>query len=340
MLQHMAQTTVALSNIQNSQQQRHLLDIMKLVLAHWQDDFKDIIDRNEPLGRGGFGTVFAFVSHRPSGRLDATAFVGKHLRKTPREFVRLRGKVRTSQKREMVVAARCAAAGISIFPIALLHTNARQDDGLMVMERLPPGCTITAFVQRHWRDAAQMARIRKAILRTVGVMHGMGIFHGDLHGDNLWLCDEQTTAGEDHVLVLDFGRSVVLPRNVMNGIGKAMELAIMSDDYAKEHIFARWADESVYQALWVPSSENKKWQAAMQAVQVADRDDFESFPAKVRLAIDRFLDLYVELLKAVSNEEERGLLTMAVGATELTVVARACFHTPRWAAQLGATAHD
>ena len=322
-MQLLASTTVALASPMSNQNQSFLLKIMNLVLHHWKQDFRSIMRAHAVLGRGGFGTVFGFIHYK--GKVtEPTPFVGKHLRKPPREFVRLRGKVKASQKREMVIQARCAAAGISIFPIALLHTNAKQEDGLMIMERLPPGSTITAFVKKHWRSAKQMTRIRTAIMRTVKTMHALGVVHGDLHGDNLWLCDKKD-GEEDRVLVLDFGRSIVVPENVMNGVGKAMDLYVMSDDYAKEHIFVRWADASVYKALWVPSASNMQWEEAMQAMQGSDKEAFQRFPKYVRIGIDKFLNMYVSRLNELTKEEEESLLTMRTGDMELTIVARRCF---------------
>lgn len=319
----MASTVVALTGIKLQSHRKMLMNIMRVALNHWANDFRGVMRAQLKLGRGGLGTVFSFLHYNGKAPVS-TPFVGKHLRKPPLEFVRLRGKVRASQKREMAIQARCAAAGISVFPIAILHTNAKQENGLIIMERLPPGTTVTAFIKKHWRDRARVARVRKAILKTVAKMHALGIVHGDLHGDNLWLC-EKKEGGNDKVLVIDFGRSVQVPQNVMNGVGKAIELSIMADDYAEEHIFERWADTSVHEAMWVPSANNKQWRKAMAAFQTADREAFAKFPQHVRAGIDRFLDLHVNQLKKVSHEGEKGLLVMRLGELELTIVARQCF---------------
>lgn len=302
-----------------------LVTIMRGVLKGWKRDFRAIIDSSEVLDDGDHGAVFTFVVGE-GRQLRRTSFVGKHLHEPPREYVRLRGKVHANQHREMAIQARCAAAGIAVFPIALVHTNAKQKDGLLIMERLPAGTTVTTFVRRYRRDEGRMARVRGAIMRAVSTMHALGIMHGDLHGDNMWLCDEQE-AGKDKVLVLDFARSVRLPPRIMNSVGKAMELCIMGDANKGKVTFELWADDSVRRALWVPSAANRDWQDAMWAVQDGHRAGFNKAPKSVRSVIDQFLDLHVRLLAQPTKAQEDRLLTMQVGTFDVTVVTRRCFAT-------------
>ena len=221
----------------------------------------------------------------------------------------------------MIIQTQCAAIGISVFPVAMLHVNADHTNSLMIMERLPPGQTVTQFVKHNWRSDKLMAWLREHIMATVTRMHKIGIMHGDLHGDNMYVTNE------GKLLVLDFGRSIQLKPKVMQYIGKMMEYIIMSDDYAEEGIFNRWADASVMEALWVPAATNKTWMKAMKAVQIGDTTKFNSLPKRITEPIDAFLTHYVSMLHHLNPIQKRMLLHMQTDGMELIVVAHQCYIT-------------
>lgn len=169
------------------------------------------------LGRGVTSAVIAI----------GDGIVVKLLPRTTREFVGTRD-MKSKPLREMVIHSFAASLGVALPPLCLLRRMSPRHQSsvsqcVSVMRRLPPGRTLGSFLRsKGGKDKATHQHIVKQLFAVLRKLHSHGIIHGDVHDENVWICDKNAS-----LLLLDFGRSVRFsnPRDVRLGV--TYEVALM-----------------------------------------------------------------------------------------------------------------
>ncbi|XAH26104.1 TOMM system kinase/cyclase fusion protein [Xylophilus sp. GW821-FHT01B05] len=148
----------------------------------------------EPLGAGGYGTVF-LARQRKTGALVAIKVV--KLTEDTRRIARFH--------RETELCARLRHPHI----VQLLDKG-RQGPYVYGVFEYVPGETLKSLIQRSGAlTAVEAARIMAEVLDALDCAHKIGIVHRDLKPDNVML---MTTGAISHAKVLDFGISTVVPQ--------------------------------------------------------------------------------------------------------------------------------
>ena len=103
--------------------------------------------------------------------------------------------------RELQLQAIAASVGVAARPLCLLR---RDHNCLLVMEELPNGMSLRAWLKTsRAEDSAARSSLRRSLSAAVDRLHDQHIVHGDLHTENIWVCD-----WEQRVMLLDFGGSI------------------------------------------------------------------------------------------------------------------------------------
>lgn len=293
------------------------------------------INPKKVLGKGKSGVVFRLGKR----------FVGKQLKTTPKESVMGRHIV-SNPVREMMVQAQMASLQLTVPPIAFIQCSDNPTDfrnGLLVMQRLPAGMELEDFLiemekSRHGTKARfkrQLVDIQAQMVAAIIQMHASGCWHGDLHGCNIWLAFDATKASGFRVLLMDFGRSVFLPRKLMRRFGVYLDVATMQ---AQDN-WQEWATEEMFAQIIAAGTGGATpkerrtglGEARLMWFMDAHDDDLRTItPHNRRLSLsksterkwERFVDVVDERIGHLTAEQRRSMLVVRHGKMVLHAYAQ------------------
>ncbi|MBM4320881.1 MAG: serine/threonine protein kinase, partial [Deltaproteobacteria bacterium] len=143
------------------------------------------------LGAGGMGSVYRAIQ-QPVQREVAV--------KTILPAQEERQEARARFEREAQVVARLTHP----HTVRLFDYGVEQDGTLFMVQELVQGRTLTQLLRSGKPfEPRRLARLSQQVLGSLAEAHSLGLVHRDLKPDNLMLV--QTSWGEEHVKVLDFG---------------------------------------------------------------------------------------------------------------------------------------
>jgi tRNA A-37 threonylcarbamoyl transferase component Bud32 len=208
--------------------------VLRSVLVNWCRNMGALVNRETVISSGKSGTVFQMlcrVAESDSSPKECV-FVGKHIRGAPIEWIPAEDNVPSNPVRELFIQTTLAQLGIAVPALTYMQcTMTGFNDSLLIMERFPPGATLDKWLQgaKHRlappQYRAELHRVRELLLESILAMHTLNIVHGDLHPENIYVTDK------GDVLLLDFGRSVVLPPRQFQKYGVMWDIMMLLDQW-------------------------------------------------------------------------------------------------------------
>ena len=231
--------------------------VFQNMLHDWCVDPSRMANKQTEISSGKSGTVFNMMCSVPrkNGRkrrrrsgggqgkaragMAACVYVGKHIRGIAKEWIPVLNNTASSPLREMYMQNCVAALGLAVPCLAYLQCGTSHTNGLVVMERFPPGQVLDKWMQANRGNTKARASVQQKLCKAILGMHSLNIVHGDLHPENIYVCTD------GRVLLLDFGRSVQLSDTDFVRHGVMWDILMMMDQYDVK----QWTSPSFFTTL-------------------------------------------------------------------------------------------